>query len=677
MTLPSIILKNIKFNFKKYMAYFVANSFIITALLMYGSLMFSSEFANAPEASSVKGNFYSIIAMMIIFSIVFISYTTVTFIRYRGKEFGLYLTLGVTTKDLTKILIVENILILSASYLAGVITGTIFSRIFYMIIGKILWLDNLKPALSFKTYGLCLAITFSIFIINSIFQMIHIRRLSIIKLIKSSSTREIGNGRLILGTISVVAFTVALILFPSVIRQELFVGSKLALDLILITIIATPYFIIGSLLAIINKFIKIFKGCYNKRILVLTSLQHRFLSYKSILYLVTILASAAIVFIAMSYSMYTSTEHDIKAANPYDINFIENSKYNKISMKEIESVITEAGGKVIENKTLEVLNLRDYRVYDGMVMLYGDNLAYISSSNYNKHMGTNISVKKGEVVQVLEKNNNGKFKDSDMIVCLLDPEDERAQIDKSNEAMMFGADVDKKTFLSNLKKDCYMYVDKTQKSYIEGVFTNDIDVLEYYRGTAFILNDADYNRIKAMRGTSSITYEHLITLKNHSDQKSFNAIYHRLKELNKNQDNLGAEFTYEKLKNDIRDNGFMLFSNAFMGLIFLIASGVVLYFKVLTGISEDRERAEKLKQLSMTSDEIAKVFSKELGIIFLVPVVLATGIVTFFMANAFKLLQNGDYMFKQSLYVFAAYLISQTAFFFITRGKYIKETVSN
>ncbi|MBU3185403.1 FtsX-like permease family protein [Clostridium estertheticum] len=157
MTFSSIIIKNIKFNFKKYIAYFIANSFIIAVLLMYGSLMFSKEFIDGSKANGLTDNVMTMLMLMIIFSIVFISYTTISFIRYRGKEFGVYLTLGVTTKDLRKILFIENILILFASMVTGMIVGTLFSRLFYMIIGKILWIDNFRPSLNIKTYSMCLA----------------------------------------------------------------------------------------------------------------------------------------------------------------------------------------------------------------------------------------------------------------------------------------------------------------------------------------------------------------------------------------------------------------------------------------------------------------------------------------------------------------------------------------
>ncbi len=119
----------------------------------------------------------------------------------------------------------------------------------------------------------------------------------------------------------------------------------------------------------------------------------------------------------------------------------------------------------------------------------------------------------------------------------------------------------------------------------------------------------------------------------------------------------------------------MLFSNLFLGMMFLISSGVVLYFKVLTGVDEEKERVKKLLQLGMTGREISKVLTKELTIIFFTPVVLAVSLVIYFLSVRFGVASNGEYMFNKSLCMVAAYIVLQIVAFFITRRRYIREVV--
>lgn len=185
-----------------------------------------------------------------------------------------------------------------------------------MIIGKILWIKDFKPNLNIKMYLLCMVIALIIFLINSIFQMIFVKRLSITELIKSSLITEVGKGRIVIGT---------------------------------------------------------------------------------------------------AYSMYSITERDISEKYPYDISFIENTKTNNISKGDLSIAVKASGGEIKEHKALECLNLPDYRVYEEKVILYIQK-ALISESNYNNHMGTNISLSKGEIVEVVNEGSNNKFKDSDIII---------------------------------------------------------------------------------------------------------------------------------------------------------------------------------------------------------------------------------------------------------------------
>ncbi|MBX4263888.1 FtsX-like permease family protein [Clostridium estertheticum] len=671
MTFSSIIIKNIKFNFKKYIAYFIANSFIIAVLLMYGSLVFSKEFTEGSKATGLTDNVMTTLMLMIVFSIVFISYTTISFIRYRGKEFGVYLTLGVTTRDLRKILFIENILILFASLITGIIIGTLFSRLFYMVIGKILWIDNFTPSLNIKTYSMCLVIAIIIFLINSMFQLIFVGRLSIMELIKSSYKAEVGKNNFIIGAIALIALITVLYLFPKIVNQEIFIGSESALLIIIIITIIAPYFIIGSLISMVNIVLMNFKKTYNNNLLVLSSVQHKFISYKSVIYLVLILAASAITLISMTYSMYATIEKDTNNRYPYDISFIQDDKLNKISEQEIKNIVKGSGGEIKQHKLLENIDLMDCRSYEGKVTV-GRNISVISETNYNNHMGTNMVVNKGELVQVLNSPASNKYKDSDVIINFNDLSKQKEQTAKLEEDNNVTRIAD---FLATMDKDSYIYVEKNKKRYTEGKYTNESYSLDYSRRTALIINDNDYRRIKEKLGPQVVSYDHLIKLKDPKDYKSFNVISSELRRLNHGDESLKPEFKQQILEENIKENGFMLFSSLFLGMMFLIASGVVLYFKVLTGVGEEKERVKKLVQLGMTDREVSKVLTKELAIIFFTPVVLAVSLITYFLSILFGVVPNGEYMFNKSLIVIVAYIVLQMVAFFITRGRYIKEVV--
>lgn len=334
-----------------------------------------------------------------------------------------------------------------------------------MIIGKILWIKDFKPNLNIKMYLLCMVIALIIFLINSIFQMIFVKRLSIIELIKSSLITEIGKGIIVIGTTSLILLIMALYLFPKIIKQEIFRENNKVIPIIIVTIIIAPYFIIGSMICVTNEVVKKFRKVYNNNLLVLSSLKHKFRSYKSVLYLVLILASASMGFIGTAYSMYSITERDISEKYPYDISFIENTKTNNISKGDLSIAVKASGGEIKEHKALECLNLPDYRVYEEKVILY---------------------IQKAMILQ----NKNMNVED----------------------------------FLDTLDKEKYIYVNKNKKRYINASYTNESQILEYHRSVSFIINDDDYKKIKDGLGEDALSYDHLIMLKDHKDHKSFNSI---------------------------------------------------------------------------------------------------------------------------------------------------------
>jgi len=138
MTFSSIVRKNLVYNFNKYISFYFVNSLIVAMLFMYGSLIFNSTIVNSIGKSSLYDTVIVSLGGTILFSIIFITYTNVSFLKNRGKEFGVYLTLGMTAKDLIKLIFMENISIMIAALLTGILGGTLFGRLFYMGLNKIL-----------------------------------------------------------------------------------------------------------------------------------------------------------------------------------------------------------------------------------------------------------------------------------------------------------------------------------------------------------------------------------------------------------------------------------------------------------------------------------------------------------------------------------------------------------
>ena len=85
MTFSSIIRKNFVYNIKKFMSVYFVNTLIVAMLFIFGSLMFNSDVLEQVGETTLYETIRSALLVLIMFSVMFITYSTVSFLKYRGK----------------------------------------------------------------------------------------------------------------------------------------------------------------------------------------------------------------------------------------------------------------------------------------------------------------------------------------------------------------------------------------------------------------------------------------------------------------------------------------------------------------------------------------------------------------------------------------------------------------
>lgn len=689
MDFSSIIYKNLRHNFKKYMAVFFVNSFIVAVIFMYGSLLFNDVIIKEMGRNVIFESVKIAFSIMILFSICFISYTTISFIKYRGKEFGVYLTLGMTTKNLRKMLFLENIVITITSLITGLLTGLIFSRIFYMIVRKILNIKNNIYDISYKTFLLSIGVFLIIFIVSLVFSNIYIYRMSIIDVMKSSSKKEVGKTRGIVGLISLILFIVGLWLFPEILFEKIFAKNNVALGIAIGLTFVCPYFIIGTFIGLIKDILKLFPKLYNNKLLVLSNLSHRFSAYKNVLYMVSILVGGAIFFIGATYSFYKMVGQQNEWENPYDIMFIESQKYNKVDTEDIEKVIEANGGKIDKYGVLEIMEVPEYRRVDGTIMLYDESQFVTSESNFNKHMNETLDVKPDELIQMTAySERHNKFTGGDIILGL----DYGDKLKERKKMFNDQYEIDEKKFLDTINSDDILTFLQDKRPYKSSAFINSHYNHEFVTTPTFIIDDMNYEKVKDKLGKDRLVKSHVISLKKGDKEKVFNAIVDELRKVNGltkeqwivNKETLnkakGVEayrpvFKYEILRRNLEDQGFNFFTMIFMGAIFLISAGVVLYHKIITDIDNEKERIQSINKIGVTKKEVRKTIATELKIIFFVPVIIGCGLGTYYLYVTFADFTYRDLIMNNVYVVVGVYTLIQIMFYFVSKRKYLNEVV--
>src|SRR5690554_135812 len=114
MKICNIAAKNLKGNLYRYIMYYLSNVFTISVFYIFANFVFHPNLSDGPLAPSGAGHIGVIngiiacLVIIVIFSVLFVSYANSIFIKSRGKEFGLLSLFGMTGGQIKKYVLIEG-----------------------------------------------------------------------------------------------------------------------------------------------------------------------------------------------------------------------------------------------------------------------------------------------------------------------------------------------------------------------------------------------------------------------------------------------------------------------------------------------------------------------------------------------------------------------------------------
>ena len=196
MKISNMAIKNVKGNLYRYIMYCLSNAFAVTAFFIFANFVFHpsidfySEGVHAIASMGAANGMKISQVIIIIFSFLFVGYSTSIFLKSRGKEFGLLSLYGMTRKQIKKYVFIESTILSLMSISTGIITGVAFSKLFFMIMESLLEIC-IPFNISLKALGLTFILFFLLFEIISLFMLSQIKNKEIIEQIKSSKVPKI------------------------------------------------------------------------------------------------------------------------------------------------------------------------------------------------------------------------------------------------------------------------------------------------------------------------------------------------------------------------------------------------------------------------------------------------------------------------------------------------------
>lgn len=590
MTVFDLALRSMRQNVKHYYLYFFALIFSMSLFFVFASLQHDQQVQSMLESSDkFHVAFQSAAILLIVIIVIFTVSSNRIFLRRRSREIGLYQLIGLSKGWVARYLIIENVLLGFGALIAGIICGALVSRLFVLILMKLLRLDGM-PALDFSLPAAFeTAIVFVlVVVITSVQMIIMIYRSTLLHLFQADQQPDISSQPpSILASILTPIYAVLGIVLLGY-GYELsgrMVDDQLVLNalLVLVSTVTGTYILFRVTIKWCFSWLRQRKqghlGLYNS--LSLAPLMHRMKGNANSLTLITLLSALTITLITMAYSFYYSAEHDTRKAMPDDFAF-ENRQLDAQSFtSELESKGINFNHHTIEaiRTTGVILNPLDEssRREGSLLWLPAEQL---------HEAGRNLSVPSyGEAVQYNALGLNA-FDDIDLSKRY--PTGIELQTDGKNVSYVLNELVLENMINSNIFGSQIVVSEATLKDIEDRMSkTPDFEKVQF-----------DTYRIpdKAELALAS-------------------SLYHEKYKLD---DHFSYDF-YSQYRNALELTGILIFIAAFLGLAFLASTGSILYFKQMTEAEQEKQSFRTLRQLGFDEKMIMKGIVRKQMVVFLLP----------------------------------------------------------
>lgn len=623
-----IALNNVKKSFKDYTIYFLTLTFAVCIFYSFNSI--ESQKAMF-EISKKDASYIDMLTTAISWVSVFVSgilgglivYANNFMIKRRKKELGVYMTLGMSKRKISSILVSESFFIGLMSLVAGLIFGIVLSQGLSLFTAKLFQVGMSEYKFVFSPNAAVKTIAYFgiMFLLIMIFNTFVISKYKLIDMINASKKSESIKIKNPIVSIIVYVFGLGSLIFAYnlVMKSGLNIEDSRFTVSIILGIIGTALFYYG-LAGFILHIVKNSKNIYLKRLNIFVTRQ---ISSKINTNFMSITAICLMLFITISIlstglSFKNSLESNLKDTVPFDVSSrIINLDDN--SQRTIVEAFKEWGIDITSKYDYVVVE--EYRLEDR----YGDILKnYVNNKNnkiINKDYNEILALKISDYNKVRELNGESPININDNEILLT-----------SN--------------FSKLIPTIREYMNDNKSIKINGEdynIKNKELITEAYESTGFannfftvVLPDEVLKGVKTSNTILNINF------KGENTEKSEEEIQ---EVLNKSRDEGGSGKNFIILgytKNDLYSmtkgmTTTILYIGIYIGIVFLISSAAVLALQQLSEASESIDRYKALRKIGASRKMINKTIFIQTLIYFAMPLVLAIihSIVGISVANEF------------------------------------------
>ena len=595
MTLSQLVLRSMQKNIKHYYLYFFALIFSVTLYFSFITLQYNESVLEATKRSGTAASGFEAASYLLYFIVTFfVLYANHLFMKRRSKEIGLYQLIGMTKGLIIRLIALENILLFVGAVIIGMGFGFLSSRLFAMILLKVLAFESVV-SMTLSTQAIKqTAIIFGVLLVIILGQMaLIIRRVSLLSLFTASKQADERVKRFSPVQMIMGAFGIGLIAYGYYASTKLFdldtMGNIfLNMIIILVTTIGGTFLVFRFSVSFVMNLIRLKKNGHlsSVDVLAVTPIMHRMKGNAKSLTLITVLTAVSLAITTLSYISYYSASSQARITSPTDF-----------------TVYDEEG-----EKFLEALDL--------------NNIPYDSKTFRLKEVFVNVS----EIVDVNLKNSPLINLDAETtVIPLSDFQQVVPDYTLKDDEVLITNYVNTMAQILPIKIGSEPnlrvgdeYFKMRVKDLREDIFT----------GSAigggepiFIMTDKQFAAIPT---TDMMPFSKQISVEVDSKyREQAESLYNALELRKLTRETLDEKDqvithtylqpSYEQARNStIQSMGVAIFTTAFLGLAFLLATGSILYFKQMSEADEEMPAYTILRKIGFSQQEIMRgIYAKQ------------------------------------------------------------------
>ena len=597
---PKLAASGLKKNRRLYIPYLLTCIFTVAMFYIVKSLSLNPGLSDMVGDATMTFTMKFGCVVIGLFALIFLFYTNSFLMKQRKKEFGLFHILGMEKHHLYRLIAWENLYVAIFTLTAGLLFGIALDKAMFLLVSRMIGGEIplgffLSPRAVVETMVLFLGI-YTLIFLNALRQ---IKTANPIELLHAGNMGEKEPkakwlmailGLLCTGTGYYLAIT----------TENPVTSLFLVFVAVILVVIGTYLLFTAGSIALL-KVLKSHKGYYYKtrHFISVSGMIYRMKQNAVGLANICILSTGVLLMVACTTSLMVGMEDIIRSRYPNQLALYADDENLETAGEAVEAV------KQLQKESgIEVTQEMEYRYLAFSSVLQGDtfvvtrdgkltemdaitNLMFVPLEDYNQTTGENKELKPGEV---LLYSNRTEYKHPGM--------------------KLFDRNYVIKERLKSFPGNGIIAANIANTQFI--VMPNMEDIQELYEKQKEILTD--------IAGNIRIYYGFDTNAKEKEQEEFQKAVYNLMAE---NGYYATMESSVNARQSFMGIYGGLFFIGIFLGLLFVMATVLIIYYKQISGGYDDKERFAIMQKVGMSREEVKASIRSQVVTVFFLPLITA------------------------------------------------------